>query len=106
MTTKMVQGTLVWELVLKMTSFIDKLDTLGAEINGDTKIDAILSSLPDCFNQFILNYNMNKMSTILSELLNMLQAAEDLIKKEKSSLILVEKQASSSGFKPKGKKFK
>ena len=91
MSTKMVEGTPVREHVLKMISFINELDMLGAKINSETQADAILASLPDSFNQFIMNYNMNKMVVTLSELLNMLKAAEDLIKKEKPIVMLVEK---------------
>ena len=75
MSTKMVEGTPVQEHALMMISFINELDMLGAEMDAKTKADAILSSLTDSFNQFILNYNMNKMDVTLSELLNMLQAA-------------------------------
>ena len=79
----MVEGTPVREHVLKMISFINELDMLGAEMDVEIKVDAILSSLTNSFNQFIMNYNMNKMDVTLSELLNMLQAVEDLIKKDK-----------------------
>uniref|UniRef100_A0A2N9H6H8 Integrase catalytic domain-containing protein n=1 Tax=Fagus sylvatica TaxID=28930 RepID=A0A2N9H6H8_FAGSY len=106
MSTKMVEGTPVREHVLKMISFINELDMLGAEMDAETKVDAILSSLTDSFNQFIMNYNMNKMDVTLSELLNMLQAAEDLIKKEKPAVMLAEKLESTLKFKPKGKNFK
>ena len=106
MSTKMVEGTPVREHVLKMISFINELDMLGAEMDAETKVDAILSSLTDSFNQFIMNYNMNKMDVTLSELLNMLQAAEDLIKKEKPTVMLAEKLESTLKFKPKGKNFK
>ena len=50
MSTKMVEGTPVWEHVLKMISFINELDMLGAEIDSETQVDAILASLPDSFN--------------------------------------------------------
>jgi hypothetical protein len=92
MFTKMVEGTPIREHVLKMISFINELDMLGAEMDAETKVDAILSSLTDSFNQFIMNYNMNKMDVTLSELLNMLQAAEDLIKKEKPIVMLAKKK--------------
>ena len=89
-----------------MISFINELDMLGAEINSETQVDAILPSLPDSFNQFIINYNMNKMEVTLSKLLNMLKAAEDHIKKENSIVMLAEKSNTSLKLKPKGKKFK
>ena len=79
---------------------------LGAKMDSETKVDVILSSLTVSFNQFIMNYNMNKMDVTLSELLNMLQAAEDLIKKEKPIVMLAEKLESTLKFKPKGKNFK
>ncbi|XP_028114433.1 uncharacterized protein LOC114312403 [Camellia sinensis] len=72
------------------------------DIDGETKIDAILSSLPDSYNQFILNYNMNKMIVTPLELLNMLQVAEDLIKKSQPTVMMGEKE-SPRKFKPKGK---
>ncbi|CAL5379479.1 unnamed protein product [Camellia sinensis] len=102
MSTEMVEGTPVREHVLKMISFINILETLGADIDGETKIDAILSSLPDSYNQFILNYNMNKMIVAPSELLNMLQAAEDLIKKSQP-IVMMGEMESPKKFKSKGK---
>ncbi|XP_028051930.1 uncharacterized protein LOC114256474 isoform X3 [Camellia sinensis] len=102
MSTKMVEGTLVWERVLKMISFINILETLGADVDSETKIDVILSSLPDFYNQFILNYNINKMIVAPSELLNILQVAKDLIKKSQPTVLISEKEGPRK-FKPKGK---
>ena len=67
--TKMVEGTLVREHVLKMISFINKLDMLGAEIDSEIQV-------------------------------------EDLIKKEKPSIMLAEKFDTSFKLKLKGKNFK
>ena len=85
-----------------MISFIYILDILGADIEGETKIDAILSSLLDSYYQFILSYNMNKMIVAPSELLNMLQATKDLIKKGQPIVMMGEKEGPRK-FKPKGK---
>ena len=79
---------------------------LVAEIDSETQVDAILASLPNSFNRFIMNYNMNKMVVTLSELLNMLKAVEDLIKKEKPIVMLAKKSDTSLKLKPKGKNFK
>lgn len=68
------------EHMLKMMSYVNELDMLGAEIDAISKIDKVLVSLPHSFNQFMLNYNINKMDANLSELLNILQAIEDIIK--------------------------
>ena len=106
MSTKTVEGTPVREHVLKMISFINKLGMLGAEIDSETQVDVILASLPTSFNQFIMNYDMNKMVVTLLELLNMLKAAKDLIKKEKPTVMLVEKSDTSLKLNPNGKNFK
>ena len=82
MSTQTTEGTLVQEYVLKMIYFINKLDMINVEMDSETKVDAILASLPNSFNQLVMNYNMNKMNVTLFELLEMLQEIEDLIKKE------------------------
>ena len=79
---------------------------LGAQLVGETKVDMILTLLSDFFNQFVMNYESNKMDDILSELLNMLQAAKDPIKKENPTFILVEKFDYSLMHKFKGKSLK
>ena len=76
---------------------------LGAQLVGETKVDVILTLLSYFFNQFVMNYESNKMDDILSELLNMLQAAKDPIKKENPTFILVEKFDYSLMHKFKGK---
>ena len=100
MNTTMVEGTLVRDHILKMMSLLNELEILGAEIDGETQVDIILQSLPDSFKQFCLNYNMNKFSYSMAELLKELQAAEGLIKKPTVALV-IEKCSTS---KPKGKK--
>lgn len=104
MSTKMVAGTPVRDHVMKMIGYINELDSLGSEMDIDTKVDAILSSLPDTFNQFVLNYNMVSMEVTLPELLNMLVRAEGLIVPEKKA-VLVTEGGKSSKAKNKRKKF-
>ena len=82
MSTQTTEGTLVQEYVLKMIYFINKLDMINVEMDSETKVDAILASLPNSFNQLVMNYNMNKMNVTLFELLEILEEIEDLIKKE------------------------
>ena len=100
--TKMAEGTPVREHTLKMIGFLNELEILGAEIDADSQIDIILQSLPDSFNQFRLNYLMNKNHYTLSELMNELQAAEGIIKSKKH--VLMVSARGSSKLKPKGKK--
>ncbi|XP_057487760.1 uncharacterized protein LOC130773829 [Actinidia eriantha] len=100
--TNMAEGTLVREYSLKMIDFLNELEILGAEIDVDSQINIILQSLPDSFNQFRLNYLMNKNHYTLSELMNELQAAEGIIKSKKH--VLMVSAWDSSKFKPRGKK--
>ncbi|XP_077222914.1 uncharacterized protein LOC143856545 [Tasmannia lanceolata] len=88
--TKMVEGTPVREHMLKMMGFLNELDVLGAFFDAESQIDIILASLPQPFDTFVLNYNMNKLEVTLSELLNMLQSAEDLLKRNLKSAFVVE----------------
>ena len=56
-----------------------------AELNEDL----ILQSLPDSYASFVLNYQMNKITTTIPELINMLKTAEDAIKKQSSKSVMV-----------------
>ncbi|KAH0765679.1 hypothetical protein KY285_001550 [Solanum tuberosum] len=92
MNTKMVEGTPVRDHVMKMIGLLN-------EIDNDSQVEMILQSLPGSFQQFCLNYNMNKMSLSLAQLLNELQAAETLVKNAPSMALNVEKGSTS---KPQG----
>ena len=63
-----------------MIGFLNELETLGATIDTQTQVDIILNSLPASFVQFKLNYNMNQMNFLMSELMSSLQSAEGVIK--------------------------
>ena len=52
--TKMAEGTPVQDHVLKMISHLNELEVLGAEVDGETQIDIVLMSLPECFSNFCL----------------------------------------------------
>ena len=58
--TKMAKGTSVREHCLRMISNMNTLEVLGADVNGESRVDMILQSLPKSFKEFKLNYNMNK----------------------------------------------
>ena len=88
-----------------MISFLNELQTLGANIDAQTQVDMILNSLPQSFAQFKLNYNMNQMNFSMSELMSSLQAAEWVIKSG-GNVLNVEKCSSTSLSAPKGKKEK
>ncbi|KAH0712268.1 hypothetical protein KY289_008227 [Solanum tuberosum] len=81
LTTKMAEGSSVREHVVKLMNYLNELEILGAEIDKESQVEMILQTLPDSFQQFRLNYNMNKMDISLAKLLNELQAAETIIKR-------------------------
>ena len=89
----------------KNDKFLNKLKTLGANIDAQTQVDVILNSLPQSFAEFKLNYNMNQMNFSMSELMSSLQAAEGVIKLG-GNVLNVEKGSYSSRFALKGKKEK
>ena len=66
--TNMAEGALVRQHCLKMIFNLNTLEVLGAKIDGESQVDMILQSLPKSFNEFRLNYNMNKKIYSLSEL--------------------------------------
>ncbi|KAH0658742.1 hypothetical protein KY285_027287 [Solanum tuberosum] len=99
MNTKIVEGTPVRDHVMKMIGLLNELEVLGAEIDNDSQVEMILRFLPDSFQQFCLNYNMNKMSLSLAHFLNELQVVETLVKKAPSMTLNVEK---GSTAKPQG----
>ena len=102
MTTTMSEGTPVRDHILKMMAYLNEIQILGAKIDGETKVDNILQTLPRSFEQFCLNYNMNKREYTLAELLTELQAAEGIFRQ--SPQIHYAKNGSTS--KSKGKKKK
>ena len=102
---KMLEGTLVQLHVLKMISFLNELETLGANIDAQTQVDMILNSLPQSFAQFKLNYNMNQMNFSMSELMSYLQSAKGVIKPG-GNVLNVDKCSFSSRSALKGKKEK
>ena len=85
-----------------MISHLNKLEVLGAEVDGKTQIDIVLMSLLESFSNFCLTYNMSKSNYSLVDLLKELQAAKGIIG-HKRSLHVMEKGSSSFANK-KGKK--
>ena len=50
-----------------MISYLNTLEVLGADIDGESQEDVILQSLLESFKEFKLNYNINKKIYTLSE---------------------------------------
>ena len=96
LTEKMAEGSSVIDHVLKLMNYLNELEILGAEIDKESQLEMILQTLPDSFQQFRLNYNMNRMDLSLVKLLNELQATETIIKHQTPAAFLVDKAGPSS----------
>ena len=84
---KMTPGTSVSAHVLKMKGHIDHLDKLGAIISHELATDLILDSLPESYDQFVMDYNMKHMEKSNAELHGMLKNVETNV--QKTNLVLM-----------------
>ncbi|XP_050245972.1 uncharacterized protein LOC126693971 [Quercus robur] len=104
--TKMAEGSSVRKHCLTMISNLNKLEVLGADIDGESQVDMILQSLLESFKEFRHNYNMNKKIYSLSELMNELVAAEGILGTSSVNANMAEDFTSQPKSKGKGKKKK
>ena len=94
------------EHCLRMISNLNTLVVLGADIDGESRVDMIPQSLPESFKEFKLNYNMNKKVYTLFELMNEFVAAEGILGTSNIDANMVEASTSQPKLKGKGKKKK
>ncbi|XP_042423106.1 uncharacterized protein LOC122010664 [Zingiber officinale] len=83
MTARMRDGASVHEHGVKMIGLIEKLLNLDLVISHELSTYIILLSLPSSFDNFVVNFNMNKLEVALEELVNMLANYETTMKKKK-----------------------
>ena len=102
--TKMAEGGSVREHCLTINFNLNTLEVLGADIDRESQVDMILQSLPESFKEFRLNYNMNKKIYSLSELMNELVAAKDILGTSRIDANMAEVSNSQPKSKGKGKK--
>ena len=105
MNSKMSEESSVWDYCLKIISYLKELEILGATVDRKTQVDMLLETLPDSFNQFKLNYTMNKMTLPLPKLMKELQAAEGILC-AKGHIHIVEDGTSLGKLKGKNQKKK
>src|SRR4051812_12632382 len=85
---KMEEGSSISEHVLKMSGHANKLQYLGITIPNAFGIHHVLQSLPPSNNNFVMNYNMQRMDKMLPEFFSMLKSMEVEIKKEHQVLMV------------------
>ena len=79
MTAQMNKGTKVQDHVLYVMDLLNEAEVQGAKIDEDTQIDMLSETLIEAFSQFKVNYNMNKMKLTMTELMNELHYAEEVL---------------------------
>ncbi|XP_075095296.1 uncharacterized protein LOC142173574 [Nicotiana tabacum] len=104
--TKMAEGSSIRDHVLKMMGLLNELEVLGVVIGKESQVEMVMQTLPDSFQQFRLNYNMNKMNLSLAKLLNELQVEKSIIKQQAPVVALNVEKASVSKSKGGKKKKK
>ncbi|KAL2252560.1 UNVERIFIED_CONTAM: hypothetical protein Sindi_0050700 [Sesamum indicum] len=103
----MIEGLFVREYGVMMLSLVEKPKDLQFDFKKEeTYIDAILQSLPPSFDQFIINYNMNRLEKSLLKLINMLVQYEATIEKSAPSVLVGEVTSKAKDKVPECKKRK
>ncbi|KAL4334422.1 hypothetical protein GQ457_07G007180 [Hibiscus cannabinus] len=101
----MSEGSPVGAHVIKMMGYTETLEKLDFPLKDELATDVVLQLLPNSFNQFLLNSNMNETNKTLPQLLGMLRNAEGNMKKSGSKAILMirkEKRKGKESGKVKG----
>ncbi|KAJ9554972.1 hypothetical protein OSB04_009586 [Centaurea solstitialis] len=74
-------GESVCAHVQKMQRLIERLEKLDVKFDKNLAIDMVLDSLPDSYDPFIMQFHMNDGETNMMQLHNLLQRAEEGMKK-------------------------
>src|SRR5919199_4045241 len=86
---RMDESQSVSSYVLKMKSYIDRLERLNCRVSNELATDLILNSLTKRFEPFVLNYNMNGLDKSIGELHLMLRTAEASMGKKASPVLMI-----------------
>ncbi|XP_061368744.1 uncharacterized protein LOC133311685 [Gastrolobium bilobum] len=98
MVTKIVMiGGSVRDHCLTMIVNFKRTDGHGIKFSHEVKVELFLQSLPEYFNQFKMNYNLNKMNLDFTQLMHEFESAERSLIKKRSAFF-----AAESSIKPKG----
>ena len=73
-------------------------------MDAELSTDLILQSLSNSYASFVLNYQMNKITSTIPELINMLKTAEEAVKKQNPKVVMVVNSSTTSRKKKMNKK--
>ena len=86
--------------------YVERLVSLNVHFDEELAIDMVLNSLPSCYDQFILAYNLNNTETTLAQLHNLLHTAKSRMKGKNQALTTIASAPVLAIGKSKGKKRK
>ncbi|XP_061337847.1 uncharacterized protein LOC133284785 [Gastrolobium bilobum] len=84
-TNTVMAGGTVRDHCLTMIANFKRADDHGIKFEQEVKVDLLLQSLPEYFNLFKMNYNMNKMNLDLTQLMHELENAEQFLVKQETA---------------------
>jgi hypothetical protein len=74
-----------------MIGYIESLHRLGFPLDDNLTTDVILQSLPASFEPFLMNYHMNGLKKMLTELHGMLKTADIKLRKAPGHVMTIQK---------------
>ena len=83
MNLRMKPGQAMKDYMMKVIAHLNIVELNGVEIDGETKIDMIVNSLSDSFDQFKLDYTLNKKEYTLQGLMQDIQSTKKILLKSK-----------------------
>ena len=72
-----------------MIKDVEELKKLRLNMQKELQMNLILQSLISSYNQFVINFYMNKFECTISELVNMLVPTEEILKSLKGTTLAV-----------------
>ncbi|XP_075479345.1 uncharacterized protein LOC142520227 [Primulina tabacum] len=88
MTTRLRDGASVHKHGVRMIGLIEKLEGLDVVIPSELSTEILFMSLLALFDEFVVNFNMNKLEATVEEFINIFTTYEAPIKKEKHVLLM------------------
>ena len=99
----MAKGSPIGAHILKMISYVENLEKLDFLLSLELATNLIMQLLPQSHGQFVMNYNMNEIDKLLSELSSILRTTKQNLQKTKLETIMIVQKGKDKG---KGKKKK
>ena len=84
MAWKLKEGEPVYNHVQRIQRYVERLERLNVNFDKELSVDMDLNSLPHCYDQLILAYNLKSIETTLAQFHNILRATKSGMKKNQT----------------------